>query len=159
MDILLDESDRKILSILQRNGRISNVDLAGLINLSPPATLTRVRRLEHGGFISNYIALLAREKLGYDMVCFINVTLQIHQIEQVERFRQAVHAMPQVLECHHVTGDHDYLLKIVVKNRSDLEQFVMTYLTPIKGIARIQTSLVLNEIKHTTELLIPDTME
>lgn len=155
MNIYFDETDAKILSILQGEGRISNRDLADHINLSPPATLMRVRRLEEMGIIAGYVALLGRERLGYDMVCFVSVTLQMHQLEQVERFRQAVQAMPQVLECHHVTGDHDYLLKVVVQNRQDLERFVMAVLTPIQGISRIQTSLVLNEIKHTTVLPIP----
>lgn len=152
---LLDEIDREILSILQTNGRISNVDLAQRISLSPPATLTRVRRLENLGLIDDYVALVNREKVGYDMICFVNVTLSVHQIEQVESFRQAIQTMPRVLECHHVTGEYDYLLKIVVKNRSDLEQFVMAELTPIQGIARIHTSLVLNEIKRTTVIEIP----
>lgn len=155
MNDSFDQTDKKILEILQHEGRISNLDLARRINLSPPATLTRVRRLEASGIIADYVALLARERLGYDMMCFVSVTLQMHQLEQVERFRQAVQAMPQVLECHHVTGDHDYLLKVVVQNRQDLEHFVMQYLTPIQGIARIQTSLVLNEIKQTTVLPIP----
>lgn len=155
MNASLDETDARILEILQREGRISNRELATRVNLSPPAALMRVRRLEAMGIITGYVALLGREQLGYDMVCFISVTLQMHQIEQVERFRRAVSAMPQVLECHHVTGDYDYLLKVVVRNRQDLERFVMAQLTPIQGIARIHTSLVLNEIKHTTRLPIP----
>ena len=132
------------------------MELAQRINLSPPATLTRVRRLENLGFIDDYVALVNREKIGYDMICFVSVILSVHQIEQVEGFRNAVQTMPQVLECHHVTGEYDYLLKIVVKNRQDLEQFVMAKLTPIPGIARIHTSLVLNEIKRTTAMEIPD---
>lgn len=156
MDNLLDELDRAILSILQSNGRISNVELAQRISLSPPATLTRVRRLENLGFIDAYVALVNREKIGYDMICFVSVILSIHQVEQVENFRKAVQTMPQVLECHHVTGEYDYLLKIVVKNRHDLEQFVMAELTPIQGVARIHTSLVLTEIKQTTVMPIPD---
>ncbi len=155
MNAGLDETDAKILQILQREGRISNRELAARVNLSPPATLMRVRRLEAMGVITGYVALLGREQLGYDMVCFISVTLQMHQVELVERFRRAVSAMPQVLECHHVTGDYDYLLKVVVKNRQDLERFVMAQLTPVQGVARIHTSLVLNEIKHTTQLPIP----
>jgi len=156
MDNLLDELDRAILTILQGNGRISNVELAQRISLSPPATLTRVRRLENLGFIDGYMALVNREKIGYDMICFVSVILSIHQVEQVEGFRKAIQTMPQVLECHHVTGEYDYLLKIVVKNRQDLEQFVMAELTPIQGVARIHTSLVLTEIKQTTVMTIPD---
>ena len=159
MNIMLDAIDREILAALQINGRISNVELSQHINLSPPATLSRVRRLEEAGFIDGYVALVNRAKIGYDMICFVSVTLSIHQVEQVQHFREAMQALPQVLECHHVTGDYDYFLKIVIKNRDDLEQFLMTKLTPIKGVARIHTSLVLREIKQTTVMDIPSSTD
>jgi len=149
-----DELDQTILDILQVAGRISNAELAKRVNLSPPATHARLRRLEEQGYIQGYVALLNREKMGYDMLCFISVTLQLHQPEQVGDFRAAVQQMPEVLECHHVTGAYDYLLKVVVGSRKSLEQFVMQRLTPIPGIAHIQTSLVLSEIKYTTQLPI-----
>ncbi|GAB4456162.1 MAG: Lrp/AsnC family transcriptional regulator [Anaerolineae bacterium] len=149
---VLDELDQAILQILQQEGRISNVELAGRVNLSPPAVHARLKRLEERGAIRQYVALLDRERIGYDMLCFINVSLQLHQLEQVDNFRQMMLAMPQVLECHHLTGEFDYLLKVVVRNRKALEQFVVNQLTPIPGIARIYTSLVLTEIKSTTAL-------
>jgi DNA-binding Lrp family transcriptional regulator len=155
----MDDLDRAILGVLQSEGRISNVDLASRVNLSPPAVHARVKRMEDAGLIQRYVAIVSRDKLNYDMLCFIHVTLQMHQPEQVEAFRAAVQQMPEVLECHHVTGDYDYLLKIVVSNRTSLERFVMNRLTPIKGIARIHTSLVLNEIKATTQLPIPEDIE
>lgn len=148
----LDELDKAILQRLQADGRMSNVDLAAQINLSPPAVHARLKRLEGRGYIRQYVALLDREKVGYDMLCFIHVNLQLHQPEQVENFRQVIQQMPEVLECHHLTGDHDYLLKVVVHNRQDLERFVVKRLTPIPGIARIHTSLVLSEVKATTTL-------
>lgn len=151
---LLDEIDRTILQLVQDNGRISNADLARHTNLSPPAIHARLRRLETEGFIRSYAAVLDREALGYDMLCFISVTIQIHQLDAVENFRQAVTEMPEVLECHHVTGEYDYLLKVAVANRQALEHFVMAKLTPISGIARIHTSLVLSEIKSTTTIPI-----
>ncbi len=148
----LDEIDRSILNILQLQGRISNADLARQTNLSPPAIHARLRRLEKQGYIREYVAVLDRESLGYDMLCFINVTIQVHQPDAVAGFRDAIRNMPEVLECHHVTGEHDYLLKVVIRNRQDLERFVMNQLTPVKGIARIHTSLVLSEVKSTTAL-------
>jgi len=84
------------------------------------------------------------------MLCFVSVSLQLHDIEQVTGFRDAVGQMSEVLECHHVTGDYDYLLKIVAHNTKDLENFLLRKLTPIPGVARIHTSLVLNEVKSTT---------
>lgn len=148
--------DEAILRILQEEGRISNVELANRVNLSPPAVHARLKRLEQRGVIRQYTAVLDRELIGYDMMCFISVTLQLHQLEQVDDFRQRMLELPQVLECHHVTGDHDYLIKVVVRNRKDLEQFLMKDITPIPGVARIQTSLVLSEIKSTTALPIED---
>ncbi|MEW5985472.1 MAG: Lrp/AsnC family transcriptional regulator [Chloroflexota bacterium] len=153
----LDELDRAILCIVQVDGRISNVDLARQINLSPPATHTRLRRLEQQGYIQSYAAVLNREKNGYDMLCFVSVSLQVHQFDQVTHFRAVVSQMPEVLECHHVTGEFDYLLKVVLKNRRDLERFVVNQLTPIPGVARIYTSLVLTEVKVTTAVPIRET--
>jgi Lrp/AsnC family transcriptional regulator, leucine-responsive regulatory protein len=148
----LDDLDRAILQRLQTDGRISHVDLGERVNLSPPAIHSRLKRLEQRGYIRQYAALLDREKVGYDMLCFIHVNLQLHQPEQVDNFRQVIQQMPQVLECHHLTGEYDYLLKVAVRNRQDLEQFVVRQLTPIPGVARIHTSLVLSEIKATTAL-------
>ena len=151
----LDEIDRDILQILQVDGRISNVDLAKRVNLSPPATHARVRRLEEQGYIRQYAALLDPAKIGYDMLCFVRVSLQLHQSQPVERFSEAIQKMPEVLECHHITGEYDYLLKVAVRNRKDLERFAVERLTPISGVARINTSLVLSEVKSTTALPIP----
>lgn len=148
----LDELDRAILDTLQTDSSISNVELARRVNLSPPAVHARVKRLEQLGFIREYVAILDRERVGFDMLCFIQVSLQVHQTGQVENFRSVVSQMPEVLECHHVTGPFDYLLKVAVCNRLDLQRFLMEQLTPIPSIANIQTSLVLTEIKNTTAL-------
>ena len=148
----LDKIDRAILAELQGDGRISNAELAQRVNLSPPATLGRLRRLEQRGYIRHYAALVDREAVGYDMLCFVHLSLQLHQTEQVNRIREVIQEMPEVLECYHVTGEFDYLLKVVIKNRKDLERFVVKRLTPIPGVARIYTSLVLNEVKCTTAL-------
>jgi Lrp/AsnC family leucine-responsive transcriptional regulator len=148
----LDELDRTILRTLQQDGRISNAELARQIHLSPPATHARLRRLEEEGYIQHYTAVLNREKLGFDLLCFIHVSMQLHQLEQMEQFRSAIRQMPEVLECHHMTGEYDYLLKIAVHNREALERFVIGRLTPLAGLARIHTSLVFTEVKSTTAL-------
>ncbi|HID52303.1 MAG TPA: Lrp/AsnC family transcriptional regulator [Anaerolineae bacterium] len=153
----LDEIDRIILDGVQENGRISNADLARKVNLSPAATHTRLRRLEREGFIREYTARLDREKIGYDLLCFIQVSLMVHQFDQVQRFRETVLAMPEVLACYHITGEFDYLLKVVLRNRADLEQFVVNQLTPLPGVARLHTSLVLSEVKTAEKLPVIDT--
>jgi DNA-binding Lrp family transcriptional regulator len=148
----LDELDRSILNILQNEGNLSNVELARRIHLSPPATHARVRRLEELGVIRQYAALLEREQLGFDMLCFVHINLQRHQPQEVESLREAIRQMPEVLECYHITGEFDYLLKVVVHDRKGLERFVIERLTPVPGIARIHTSLVLSEVKSTTAI-------
>lgn len=149
---LLDEVDKRMLRALQLDGRLSNVELARAVHLSPPATHARLRRLEKEGCIRQYAAVLDREKIGYDLLCFIHVSLQMHQLEQVENFREATRQMPEVLECHHITGEYDYLLKVALRNRKDLERFLVDRLTPIAGVGRIHTSLVLTEVKATMAL-------
>lgn len=148
----LDDYDRAILLALQQDGRIANAELARRLNLSPPAIHARLRHLEEVGLITRYAALLDREKLGFDLLCFVNISLQRHTREHVDLFRQRIQEIPQVLECHHVTGEYDYLLKVVVRNRKELEHLLMEELTPIPGVAHIHTSLVLNEVKTATAL-------
>src|SRR5262245_33860792 len=116
VDRELDDLDKAILRELQMDSRMSNVEVANRVNLSPPAVHARIRRLEQLGYIRQYVTLVDREKIGYDMLCFVSVTLQLHQPDKVESFRQAILQMPEVLECHLVTGDFDYLLKVVVRN-------------------------------------------
>lgn len=150
----LDDLDKAILTELQADSAISNVELARRISLSPPAVHARIKRLEELGYVRQYVAILDREKVGYDMLCVINVTLQLHQMDAINVFREAVQQMPEVLEAYFVTGEFDYLLKVVVRSRKELETFLMEKLTPIPGIARIATSIVLTEIKYTTSLAL-----
>ena len=126
--------------------------MARRVNLSPPATHARVRRLDEEGIIRRTVALLDQEKVGYDMTCFISVSLQLHQHQELEGFHATIQEIPEVLECHHVTGEFDYLLKVVVRSRQDLQRLIVNRLTPLPGVARVHTSLVLTEVKSTTEL-------
>ncbi|MFN8373724.1 MAG: Lrp/AsnC family transcriptional regulator [Anaerolineae bacterium] len=155
-ELTLDEVDLALLDIVQTEGNISNLELARRINLSPPATHARVKRLEKGGYIRQYVALLDRELLGFNLLCFIQVSIQIHQFENAQRFLNAIQDLPQVLECHHITGEYDYLLKVTVRDHRELEHFVIHKLTPIPGIAKLHTSLVFREIKTTTVLPLSD---
>jgi Lrp/AsnC family transcriptional regulator, leucine-responsive regulatory protein len=148
----LDSTDKAILRQLQQDSAISNVELARRVNLSPPAVHARIKRLEELKYIRGYVALLDREKVGYDMLCLVTVTLQQHRPEQTDAFREKIKDMTEVLECFYGTGDYDYLLKVAVRNRKHLEHFLMEKLTHISGVARITTSIVLGEIKNTTAL-------
>jgi DNA-binding Lrp family transcriptional regulator len=98
------------------------------------------------------VALLDREAIGYELLCLINISMERHRRKDIEQVRLAVQEMPEVLECHHLTGEFDYQLKVVVRNRKELELFVLDRLSTIPGIAHIRTSLVLSEVKTTTAL-------
>lgn len=148
----LDDLDRALLGYLQADARITAAELARRVDLSPPGIQKRLRRLEEAGIIDRYVTVLDRERMGYDMLCFVQVNLQRHEVDAVENFKRVVQTMPEVLECHHVTGEYDYLLKVVVRNRKHLEAFILQTLTPVKGMDKIRTSLALSEIKSTTDL-------
>ena len=147
----LDAQDLAILRALQAE-TLSNVELARRVNLSAPATHARVKRLETLGYIRRTVAMLDRERLGFDLLCFITVALQMHKPDEVLKFRETVANAPEVLECHHVTGDYDYILKVALTGRQDLQRLLMDVLTPIPAVARLHTRVVLDEVKSTTEL-------
>lgn len=148
----LDELDRRILSQLQEDASLSAAELARRVDLSATGLQKRLRRLQSLGVIERQVALLNREAIALDLLCFVQVTLAHHQPDAVQGFREAVQGMQEVLECHHLTGEFDYLLKVVVGNHRELEHFLVDRLTPAPGVDRIRTSIVLREIKASTAL-------
>lgn len=148
----LDDLDLAILNELQTEGRISNAELARRINLSPPATHARLRQLEDHGYIQGYAALLDRERLGYDMLCIVHIGMESHTYKGIELIQDSLKQIPEVLECFHTTGEFDYILKVALRDRSDLEHFLANQLTQVPNIARIQTSIVIRKVKSTTAL-------
>ncbi|ODV56259.1 MULTISPECIES: Lrp/AsnC family transcriptional regulator [Lysinibacillus] len=146
----LDSMDLQILDILQREVHISNAELARRVNLSPPATHTRVKRLENEGYINQQVAILNQEKLGFDLLCYVFMSTDIHQAKEIEELEASLKTMTEILECHCLTGAYDYLLKIVIRDRQELNQFIRK-LNKL-GISRIQTNLSLREIKYSTVL-------
>ncbi len=153
----LDQTDLQILDILQKQANISNSELARRVNLSPPATHARIKRLETEGFINRQVAILDSQKLGFDLLCYIFISTDIHQSDKLEILEHNLETMPEVLECHCLTGEYDYLLKVANKDRRGLEEFIRK-LNQF-GISRIQTSLALREIKHSTVLPILNTLD
>lgn len=147
---ILDSVDRHILDILQKGNQISNTELAKLVNLSPPAVHGRIKRLVKENFISRQVAILNPEKLGYDLMCFIFINTTIHQEEELSVLESALANMPEIMECHCLTGEYDYLLKVVRRDRKELEGFIRK-LNRL-GITKIQTSLALREIKSSAIL-------
>ncbi|CAI8728528.1 MULTISPECIES: Lrp/AsnC family transcriptional regulator [Bacillus] len=151
---VLDDLDVQILDILQKESQVSNAELARRVNLSPAAMHARIKRLEGEGFIDKQVAILNQEKLGFDLLCFIFMSTNIHQSEKLEVLERELESMPEVLECHCLTGEYDYLLKVANRDRKELERFIRK-LNKL-GITRIQTSLALREIKYSTVLPIRD---
>ncbi|AST91297.1 Lrp/AsnC family transcriptional regulator [Sutcliffiella cohnii] len=149
---VLDEIDLKILDILQKEAGLNNSEIAKQVNLSPPATHARIKRLEVEGYIEKRVSILNQEKLGFDLLTFIFISTNIHQAEMLERLERELELLPEVMEVHLLTGEHDYFLKVLCKDRKQLEQFIRK-LNKL-GITRIQTSLSLREIKYSTVLPI-----
>ncbi|WDP89163.1 MAG: Lrp/AsnC family transcriptional regulator [Desulfobacter sp.] len=143
----LDETDRAILREVLQDGRISNNELARRINLSQPAAHARLRRLQSAGVIQGFTVRLDYEELGYELACFFHIRLRDHAESDIEGFEKKVAAFPDVMECHYLTGEWDYLIKAVFQSRRALEHFMRNRLSAIPGVAQIVTSLVLSEIK------------
>lgn len=143
----MDAKDRQILEVLQREGRIAHTRLAEMVDLSAPAVLARVRKLEEQGIITGYQAVVEPEKVGNPIVCYIGVTLVHHQSEPLEQFAERISQYPQILEAYHLTGGTDYLLKVAVSSLPALESFLMLELAAIPGVDKVHTSMVLSVIK------------
>lgn len=148
----LDPTDRRILTVLQKQGRMSNADLAERINLSPSACHRRVQRLEDEGFIRNYVAMLDPRKLGLTSTVFVEITLAGQSDEVLEPFETAVARIPNVLECHLMAGTADYILKLVVEDTDDFARIHRQYLTRLPGVTRMQSSFALRTVFKTTAL-------
>jgi Lrp/AsnC family transcriptional regulator, leucine-responsive regulatory protein len=153
----LDATDRRILDLLQQDGSITNTELAERIGLTPAPTLERVRRLKAGGYLRKYVALADQRKLGMPVTAFVSVILESHRLETSENFRRAVERLPEVLECHHIAGDEDFLLKVVAASPEDYERFVLEKLTRIRGIEKVKTTFVLSSSKLETAIPVGDT--
>lgn len=156
MEKQLDDIDRILLNYLQADARVTNTELARQVNLSPPGLQKRLQKLEEMGVVEGYVTLVNREALGYDMLCFVQVTLKHHETDAVSSFRDSVRALPEVLDCYFLTGEYDYLLRVILRNRRHLEEFLLEKLTPLVGMDKIRTSLVLSEIKYTTAVPVFD---
>lgn len=148
----LDAIDRRILNALQRDGRLQNVELAKEVGLSPSPCLRRVRLLEEAGVIERYVAVLNAAKIGKGLTLFARVWLTGQDAETVNNFTEAVMRLPEVVECHLMAGDCDFLLRIVAADIDDYRQFQINYLTRIKGVQSVKTEIPMQRIKLTSQL-------
>lgn len=151
----LDATDLLILEALQANAKLPNVELAGRVHLSPSPCLARVRALEERGIIRRYATLLEPLAVGLSVSVFIQISLEKQARKSLEVFESAIRQRPEVMECYLMSGDADYLLRVVVPDVQALERFILDKLTPIPGIASIRSSFALKQVKYETALPLP----
>ena len=151
----IDATDFRILRYLQQDASLTNVELAAQVRLSPSPTLARVKRLESEGVISSYVALVDPLRLGLKVNVFVRVALEKQEAQALERFEQAVSHFDEVMEVYLMTGDEDYLLRIVVPDLQALEKFILENLTRIPDIKNIKSSFALKQVKYKTALPLP----
>ncbi len=148
----MDKTDRKILNILQLQGRITNSKLAAEIGISPPAMLERVKRLEASGMIRQYTALVDREKAGFGLLAIVIISVSLNEITSLREVKKKLLDLEEVQECYQLTGDVDFLMKVAIRDMPSYTSFINDKLTSIPGIQNIRTSFVLETIKSTTVL-------
>jgi len=149
----LDRTDRRILALMQANGRVSNLELADAVGLSPTPCSRRVKRLEESGIIERHVTLLDQQRLGLNITAIIGITMDRHTPERFENFERAVRDFPEVIECSIVTGQAaDYLLKAVLPDMTYYEDFLLGRLTRIEGVTGVHSSFVLRKVIAKTEL-------
>ena len=153
--MLLDRFDKAILDQLQRDGRISNVQLAALVNLSESACLRRVRVLEQAGLIERYVALLDQKEAGLTGTVFVHIVLGREEQSDLAAFESAVQNIPEVMECYLMTGEFDYLLRVVVSDMADFERKHHSELTRLPGVARVNSSVAIRTVTKKTALPLP----
>lgn len=148
----LDGLDRKILAELQSDGRATNVELSGRVHLSAPQCFRRVRALEERGVIQGYTARVQPESLGFGVMAYVGLTIAGEQFGRVREIEASIRAFPQILECHTVSGDHDYLLKVVARDLKSLSQFLTDRLMQVRGVDDVRSMICLEEIKAAAPL-------
>ena len=145
----LDDIDLKLLELLQQNGRITVKELANQLNLSTTPVFERVKKLEKTGIIDHYAAILNTEHLGKKLYAFAHISLKDHSKELIQQFTDQINNIPQVLECHYVTGDSDFILKILLEDMDGYREFMMEQLFDMSNIAKIESFLSLSVSKKS----------
>ena len=150
----LDATDRRILSVLQKDARITNADLSEQVNLSPSACHRRVQRLEDDGFIAAYVALLNARKMGRPTTVYVEITLQSQAEDLLDAFEREVAKVPDILECHLMAGSADYLIKIMAEDTEDFARIHRQFLSRLPGVRQMQSSFALRTVVQTTALAV-----
>ncbi len=147
----LDETDKAILKILQRDAKKTTKEIAALLNLTVSPVYERIRKLENQGFISKYVAILDQRKIGRPVTAMCQVSMRYHSDAFIENFVNEIQHLEEVQECYHMAGQVDFLLKINVKSLEEYHDFVRYKLSKIENIGVLNSTFVLKEVKHTSE--------
>ena len=148
----LDKLDIQLLNIIQKDCKLTNKELSNHLNLSVTATYERIKKLERSAVINKYVALLHKEKVNKGFVAFCNIKLAHHSQKFVIEFEKEVKDLSEVVECYHISGDFDYLLKVIVKDMDAFREFMVNKLTTINHIGSTHSTFVINEVRHTTAI-------
>ncbi|MCD7914487.1 MAG: Lrp/AsnC family transcriptional regulator [Tannerellaceae bacterium] len=146
----LDKTDIEILQALQKNAKVNMKELSEELHISKTPIYERIKRLKKDGYIKNYVAIIDNKKVGLPLVVFCNVSLAVHNEEHIQQFLEDIKHIDEIMECYSIGGIHDFFLKVVVRDLESYDEFVMKKITKVKGIVKMQSSFVLNELKHTT---------
>ncbi len=155
----LDETNRDILNILQENCSITNVELAEQLKLSPTTVFDRVKKLEQTGIIKKRVAIVDADKVGKGTTAIVSVSLTAHNAKNVKKFWKSIEKLNEVLECYHIAGAEDFMLKVVVEDMKSYEDFLLHRLTAIENIGKIRTSFVLSTVKYQTKIPLTNSSE
>ena len=155
MNSNINSVDLRILNELQKDGSLSNVELARRVHLSPSPCLARVKALEASGTLDRYVALVSAAALGLGLNVFINISLKTQSKQALADFEQRIAEHDEVMECYLMTGDSDYLIRVAVTDMAALERFILDQLTPIPGLEKIRTSFTLKQVRYKTALPLP----
>jgi len=152
--ITLDTIDKKLIAFLQADSKQTNKELSGKLNLSVTAVYERIKKLEREGIISSYVALVDKKTINRSFVTFCSIKLLQHTQDYVVQFEKEVKQMDEILECYHISGDYDYLLKVIVANMDEFRAFMVEKLTGISHIGSTTSAFVISEVKHTTVISV-----
>lgn len=155
-ELKLDEIDKRILVILQKNAKITNAQLSQDIGLSPAPTLERVKKLEQSGLIKSYHAELDTEMLGLGVQMFVQVMLKGHNKQNIDMFMDAIRDIPEVIECHHVTGNSDLILKIISRDIGSYQKFMLENISEIEVVDNLQSMVILSTLKDSKGMPLPE---
>ncbi len=151
---MLDDIDKELLKLLQKDSKQTNKALSYALGLSVTAVYERIRKLEKNGIISKYVALIDKKKVAKAFVAFCHVKLVQHSQDYVMKFEREVRKLDEVLECYHISGDYDYLLKVLVEDMEAFREFMVKKLTNINHIGSTHSMFMISEVKHTTAITL-----